>query len=451
MAETLDKDLSSIQQARNMVKTAKAAQKKFADFDQLSVDRIIRAMALAGAENAQRLARLAVDETGIGRYEDKIVKNMFASKEVYESIKDLKTVGIIKDDKAKGIIEIASPVGVVMGIIPTTNPTSTAIFKAMIALKARNAIVLSPHPRAVKCTCEAAKVMADAATMAGAPEGLISCLSIPTMEATNELMKSPDVSVILATGGGAMVKAAYSSGKPAYGVGPGNVPAFIERSANIKEAVSNIVKSKTFDNGTICASEQSVIVEECIAREAIAEFIRQGVHFVTGENKKKLQKAVISANGGMNADVVGKSPQEIAVVAGINIPEGTRLLIAPLESVGKTEPLSAEKLCPVLGFYVAVDWMSACELCYELLAYGGMGHSLVIHSENQNVILEFALKKPVFRILCNTPSALGAIGATTNLPPSLTLGCGAVGGNITSDNVGPLHLVNIKRLAFGRR
>jgi acetaldehyde dehydrogenase (acetylating) len=264
-------------------------------------------------------------------------------------------------------------------------------------------------------------------------------------------MKSPDVSVILATGGGAMVKAAYSSGKPAYGVGPGNVPAFIERSANIKEAVSNIVKSKTFDNGTICASEQSVIVEECIAREAIAEFIRQGVHFVTGENKKKLQKAVISANGGMNADVVGKSPQEIAVVAGINIPEGTRLLIAPLESVGKTEPLSAEKLCPVLGFYVAVDWMSACELCYELLAYGGMGHSLVIHSENQNVILEFALKKPVFRILCNTPSALGAIGATTNLPPSLTLGCGAVGGNITSDNVGPLHLVNIKRLAFGRR
>lgn len=450
MVETLDKDLLSIQQARCLVKAAKAAQKKFADYDQLSVDRIVRAMAVAGAENAQRLARLAVDETGIGRYEDKIIKNQFASKEVYESIKDLKTVGIVKDDKAKGIVEIASPVGVVMGIVPTTNPTSTAIFKAIIALKGRNAIVLSPHPRAVKCTYEAAKVMADAALAAGAPDGLIACLSMPTMEATNELMKGPDVSVILATGGGAMVKAAYSSGKPAYGVGPGNVPAFIERSANIKEAVSAIIKSKTFDNGTICASEQAVIVEECIARETITEFIVQGAYFVTGEDKNKLQKAVISPNGGMSADVVGKSPQDIARAAGISIPEGTRLLIAPLQGVGKSEPLSAEKLCPVLGFYAVPDWMSACELCYELLAYGGLGHSLVIHSQNQNVILEFAMKKPVFRILCNTPSALGAIGATTNLAPSLTLGCGAVGGNITSDNVGPLHLVNIKRLAFGR-
>ena len=324
--------------------------------------------------------------------------------------------------------------GVVIGLVPTTNPTSTVIYKALIALKARNSIVFSPHPRAAKCTLEAARIMEEAAQSAGAPRGVVNCLTLTTKEATDELMHHPLTAVILATGGSAMVKAAYSAGKPAYGVGPGNVPAFIERTADVPKAVSDILASKTFDNGTICASEQAIIVEEVIAEQTIAELQRQGGYFLSDQELPLIESTVILANGGVNPKVVGQSPKVIAEMAGIKIPAGTRVLIGRLNGVGKKFPLSAEKLCPVLAFYVDKDWQQACERCFELLKYGGIGHSLVIHSQNQAVIMEFAMKKPVFRILVNTPSSQGAIGLTTGLTPALTLGCGTWGGSITADN-----------------
>jgi len=357
-------------------------------------------------------------------------------------------VGIIKEDKEHKVVEIAAPMGVVVGIIPTTNPTSTILYKAMIALKSRNAIVFSPHPRAIKCCMEAAMLMDKAAADAGAPKGLVNCLSICTKEATAELMKHKYAAVILATGGSAMVKAAYSSGTPALGVGPGNVPAFIERSADIPDAVQKIIKSKTFDNGTICASEQAVVTELIIAEKVITELKKQGAYLVSGSEMEALEKTVIQQNGGVNPDVVGQSPQRIADLAGIKIPAGTKVIIALMKGVGKDYPLSAEKLCPVLALYIEKDWRKACERCFELLSYGGLGHSLVIHSQNDEVIREFAMKKPVFRILVNTPSSLGAIGYSTGLAPALTLGCGTWGGSITSDNVTPLHLMNIKRIAY---
>ena len=443
-------DLASMQEARELVKRALAAQKAYAEYNQEKVDRIIAAMADAGYENARRLAAMAVEESGIGRVEDKVVKNQFASRNVYEAIKDMRTAGIINEDRAAGIIEIADPMGVVVGLIPTTNPTSTIIFKAMIALKSRNAIVFSPHPRSIKCSIETARVMEEAAVSAGAPRNLVNCLTMCTREATDELMRHPDVAVILATGGSAMVKAAYSSGKPAYGVGPGNVPAFVERSADIPMAVHNILTSKTFDNGTVCASEQAVVTEEVIAGQVEAEFKRQGAYFVNDSERPLLEKTVMQPNGGVNPKVVGQSPEVIAKMAGIKIPEGTRVIVARLSEVGRGSPLSAEKLCPVLGFYVEKDWHRACERCIELLNIGGLGHSLVIHSNNDEVIREFGLRKPVNRILVNTPSSQGAIGYTTGLQPSLTLGCGTKGNNITSDNVGPQHLMNVKRLAYGR-
>jgi acetaldehyde dehydrogenase (acetylating) len=446
-SSNFDKDILSIQKVRDLLKKAKAAQEIFAQFNQGKVDKIVEAMALAGYENSRRLALMAVEETGFGVVDDKTVKNQFATKNVFEYIKGIRTAGIINEDITRKIVEIAEPVGVIAGIIPTTNPTSTVMFKSIISLKARNGIVFSPHPRAVKCSMEAARIMEEAALSAGAPKGIIGCMDICTMEATEELMKNPLTAVILATGGSAMVKAAYSSGKPSYGVGPGNVPAFIERSADIPTAVSNILLSKTFDNGTICASEQAVIAEEAICEELMNEFKKQGGYFLSPEEINAVGKTVIQQNGGVNPKVVGKSPLEIADMAGIKIPEGTRALIARLFGVGKQYPLSAEKLCPILAFYIEKDWVKSCERCYELLKYGGLGHSMSIHSNNEEIIRKFALKKPVFRILVNTPSSQGAIGYTTGLQPSLTLGCGSWGGNITADNVGPQHLINIKRLA----
>lgn len=443
-----DKVALSVREAREHVEAAYKSQKILAQFDQAKVDRIVEAMAKAGIENSRRLAVMAVEETGIGVVEDKVIKNQFGSRNVYESIKDLRTAGVIRKDECRKVVEIAEPFGVVLGIIPTTNPTSTIIFKALVAVKARNSIVFSPHPRAVKCSREAARIMEEAAVAAGAPSGIIRCMSNCTKEGTEELMHHQDVSVILATGGSAMVKAAYSSGKPAYGVGPGNVPAFIERSADIKDAVSKILESKTFDNGTICASEQAVITEEIIAEQVIRELIKQGAYFLKKEEVPLLEKTVMLEKGIVNPEVVGQNPQVIAQKAGIKIPANTRVIIAPLGGVGKGYPLSAEKLCPVLAFYVVKDWQEACEYCFRLLNCGGLGHSLVIHSRNEKVIMEFAMKKPVFRVLVNTPSSHGAIGYTTGLVPSLTLGCGSKGGNITSDNVGPLHLINIKRLAY---
>lgn len=449
-ADTNATDLNaiSVKEANELMNRAYESQKLLSEYDQARIDKIVENMVRVGFENARRLAFMAVEETKIGVAEDKVIKNQFATKNLYEYIKDMKTAGIVKEDKEKGVIEIAAPMGVVVGVIPTTNPTSTILYKAIISIKSRNSVVFSPHPRALKCSMETARLMEEAAVSAGAPKGVVNCLSSCSMEATNTLMHHPKAAVILATGGSAMVKSAYSSGTPAYGVGPGNVPAFIERSASIADAVDKILFSKTFDNGTICASEQAIVAEEIIADKVVEEVKRKGGYFVTGEDLKLLEKAVIQPNGAVNPKVVGQTPKTIAELAGIKIPEGTRVIVARLNGVGKDHPLSAEKLCPVLAFYVEKDWHRACERCIELLNYGGLGHSMVIHSKNNEIIKEFGLKKPVLRILVNTPSSQGAIGFTTGLAPALTLGCGTWGGSITSDNVTPLHLVNTKRIAY---
>lgn len=447
----IDKDLLAIQEVRNLVAKAKEAQKILDTYPQEKIDEIVKAMADEAAAASEWLARIAVEETDIGVYEDKIIKNLFAAKRVYETIKDLKTVGFIKKDEVNKVYEIAEPVGVIAALTPTTNPTSTAIFKSLISVKARNAIVFSPHPRAADCTSQAVEIMHKAAIRAGAPEGILGCISTPTLEATQTLLKHPDVNLILATGGSDMVKAAYSAGKPAYGVGPGNVPAYIERSANIRDAVKAIIASKTFDNGTICASEQAVICDRCIAEEVKNNFTELGGVFLNPEEIYKLEKYAFRHDGSLNPAIVGKSAVDIAEKAGIKVPKGTRVLLAPLSGVGKQYPLSKEKLSPILAYYEVEDWKEACQLCIELLNLGGLGHSMSIHSNDEEIIKKFALEKPAFRILVNQPSSFGAIGATTGLVPSLTLGCGTWGGNATSDNVGPMHLMNIKRVAYGVR
>lgn len=449
--EILDKDLLSIQETRSLVIKAKKAQDEFKNFSQEKIDKIVEEMAQTAEKEAVRLAKLANEETGYGRWEDKTLKNKFASSTLYKYIKDMKTTGIINVDEANKIMEIAVPVGVIAGLIPSTNPTSTTIFKALIALKAGNAIVFSPHPSAQKCIEETARILSEAATKAGAPEGIIGCMTVLSVEGTNELLKHQDVALILATGGEAMVKAAYSSGTPAIGVGPGNGPAFIERTADIELAVKRIIDSKTFDNGVICASEQSIVVEACIKDKVIDELKKQKAYFLNEDESKKLANLMLRANGTMNPQIVGKSVEVVARLAGLNIPLGTRLLISEQTTVGENNPYSREKLAPILAFYSEENWEKACERCIELLMVEGKGHTLIIHSNNEEVIREFALKKPVSRILVNTPGALGGIGGTTNLVPSLTLGCGAVGGGATSDNVGPMHLINIRRLAYGTR
>ncbi|VDN48390.1 Acetaldehyde dehydrogenase (Acetylating) [Petrocella atlantisensis] len=446
-----DKDLSSIQDVRDLVEKAKEAQHELKMKSQEEIDAIVKAMYEVAYMKSDQWAKMAVEETGFGVYEHKIIKNKFASKAVYEFIKDMKTVGIIKEDKHKKIIEIGTPVGVIAGLVPSTNPTSTAIYKALIAVKSGNAIIFSPHPKALNCISDVARVMEAKAVEAGAPKGIIGCMAIPTLEGTDALMKHKDVSLILATGGSAMVKAAYSSGTPALGVGPGNVPAFIERSADIALSVKRIMDSKTFDNGTICASEQAVVTENCIKDQVKTEFIKAGAYFLEGEEADLVGKTIQDACGRFNAKIAGKSAIEIAQMAGLYVPGDTRVLIAEQTHVGIQYPFSREKLAPILAFYAEDNWEKACEKCMELLAYYGLGHSLVIHSKDEEVIKAFALKKPVSRLLVNTSSAQGAIGATTNLAPSLTLGCGAVGGSSTSDNVSPLNLINIRSVAYGTK
>jgi len=444
-----DKDLQSIQETRNLIKKAKVAQREFAKLDSDTITKVLESMVNATLKEAKNLAEMAVEETGFGRVEDKTTKNIIASEKVYNYIKNMKTVGILNEDKEKKIVEIGVPVGVIAGLVPSTNPTSTAIYKALIAVKSGNAIVFSPHPTATKCILKTVNILSDAATKMGAPEGLISCVSIPTMQGTSELMKHDDVSLILATGGSVMVKAAYSSGNPALGVGPGNTPAFIERSADIKSSVEKILSSKTFDNGTVCASEQSIITERYIVEEVKKELTQQGGYFLNASETEKVVMIMERANGGMNPKIVGKSAQYIADLAGINIPKKTKVLICEEKGVGKNYPFSKEKLTTLLGFYTVEDWKEACELSYKLLENGGLGHSLSIHSNNEKIIREFALQKPVSRLLVNTPSTQGAIGLTTNLAPALTLGCGTVGGSATSDNVTPMNLINIRRMAYG--
>ncbi len=444
-----DKDLQSIQQVRNLMAKAVVAQKTFARFSQEAVDKVVAEIAAACAENSVMLAKMAAEETGFGVWQDKVLKNMLGSTMTYEHIKNLKTVGFIKEDKENGIYEVGVPMGVVAALIPSTNPTSTTMYKALISVKAGNAIVISPHPNAKNCIIKTAEIIESAAERAGAPNGLIQCITLPTMEATDALLKHRDVGIILATGGEAMVRAAYSSGNPALGVGPGNGPAYIEKTADIKAAVHRIIDSKTFDNGTICASEQSIVTEYCIEDKVIEELKAQGGYFLTDAESDQLAGFILRANGTMNPKIVGKSAAKIAAMAGISIPDGTKVLISRQTAVGRNIPYSREKLCPILAFYVEDNWESACRRCIEILNNEGAGHTMTIHSEDEQVIREFALQKPVSRLLVNTPGALGGVGATTNLAPALTLGCGAVGGSATSDNVGPLNLMNIRRVAYG--
>lgn len=445
-----DIDLQSIQEVRDYLEQAKSAQKILEKMTQSEIDKIVENMAKAASEEAERLAAMAVEETGFGKVADKVVKNLFAANDVYNAIKDMKTVGVIRRDEQNRVWEVAHPVGIVAAIVPSTNPTSTAIFKSLIAVKARNAIVFSPHPSAAKCTAEAAKIMQEAAERAGAPKGLISCITQPTLAATNELMRHKLTDVILATGGMAMVKAAYSSGKPAYGVGPGNVPVYIHESANIAKAVQQIIQSKTFDNGTICASEQALIVEESIKAKVVSELKQQGAYFLTEEEKQKVA-SIIMVNGALNAKIVGKSPQVIAEMAGIEIPSDAKLLVAEETNVGKEYPFSVEKLSPVLAFYTVKDMEEASAIAVALLELGGLGHTLGIHAEDEKVVEAFTIDKPVSRVIVNSGTTFGGIGATVAIQPSLTLGCGSFGNNITSDNIGAQHLLNIKRVAFGIR
>lgn len=449
MVSLVDKDLLALQEMRQAVKAANEAQKAYMNFTQEQVDRIVKAAADAAYQASERLGKLAVEETGMGVAEHKKIKNEVGSRDVYESIKNLKSVGVVAEDRVNKVVEIAAPFGVVAGIIPTTNPTSTAFFKTLIALKTRNAIVVSPHPYAIECTKEALKVCADAAEQAGAPKGLVQCLTLGSMEATQELMKHKDIHLILATGGGALVRAAYSSGKPAYGVGPGNVPVYIEKSARVDKAVAQIVDSKSFDYGTICATEQALVVDEVIKDQVLKALEKNGAYLLNDEEKKKMETTISPVPGKVNPKIVGKSPQTIAKLAGISIPEGTRIIVGMEDRVGKDVPFSLEKLSPVFAFYVVRDSHHAKEVCLDLLNLGGRGHSLSIHTQDDRIAREFSIEMPVSRILVNTLSSIGAVGGTTGLKPSLTLGCGTFGGNITSDNISAHHLLNIKRMAYG--
>jgi acetaldehyde dehydrogenase (acetylating) len=446
-----DKDLFSLQQARSLATRAREASRDVAGFSQEQVDRVVDAMAGAAKQEAERLARLAHEETGFGTVKDKTLKNLFCAVDVHAYIRPMRTVGILREDTERRVVEFAEPMGVVAAVIPSTNPTSTAIYKALISVKARNACVLSPHPAAEKCILEAMRVMHGPAVAAGLPPDALASMTGVTLEGTQELMRHRDIGVILATGGIGLVRAAYSSGKPAYGVGPGNVPAYIERTADVPKAVRDVIAGKTFDYGTLCSSEQSIVCDEAIKDQVIAEVKANGGYFLSEAETAAVSRVVVSPQRLANPDIVGKAATVIAEKAGISVPPETRVLVAPLAGVGRDYPLSIEKLSPVLAFYVVKDWHEGCERCLQLLRYGGTGHTLGIHSRDEAIIREFALKKPVYRIVANTQTAMGATGYTTGLAPSMSLGCGAYAGNITSDNITPMHLINIKRLAYELR
>ncbi|MGB9105339.1 MAG: aldehyde dehydrogenase family protein, partial [Terriglobales bacterium] len=446
------KDERSVAEARDLIERAYKAFLEFQTFTQEQVDRIVDAVAAAATANAEKLARIAVEETTYGVVEHKVIKNLFSSQRVYEAIRPLKTVGVVREDKAQGIIEVAVPVGVVAAILPSTNPTSTAIYKILIAIKARNAIVLSPHPTALRCSCEAAAIMKDAAVKAGAPADAICCFNTPSLPGTQELMKHRRTSVILATGGMAMVRAAYSSGKPAFGVGPGNVPAMIDSSADLPKAVADVVFGKTFDNGTICSSEQAIVAEESVREPILKELAKNGAHLLSRDEIQKLGKQMVNTETHtICPKFVGKSALTVAELAGLRVPSGVRVLVAPLDKVGRDEPLSAEKLSPVLALYFEKDRAAAMVRCAELLRFGGLGHTCAIHAKDDAVIREYGLKMPAYRVVVNSPAPQGSIGSSTNLFPAMTLGCGAAGGNITSDNISPLHLINLRRIAYEAR
>jgi acetaldehyde dehydrogenase (acetylating) len=443
-----DRDLLSIQEARTLAQRARDAAAPLAELTQEQVDAGIDAMAAATRPLAEEFARLAVDETGYGVVADKVQKNLFSSVQVYEFIRPMRTVGVIARHESKRVIDIADPFGVVAAITPSTNPTSTAIYKILISLKARCPIVISPHPSATRCVIRVAEVMAEAARSAGAPQGAINWMEAITLEGTQELMKHRDVAVILATGGMGLVRAAYSAGKPAYGVGPGNAPCYVDRTADLVKAARDIVIGKTFDNGVLCSAPNSVVVDVAVAAEVKQHFIAEGAHFMTSAEAGQLASVLVTPQRLPNPRLVGKSAAFVAEQAGFGVPPETTVLIAELAGVGRDYPLSIEKLCPVLSYYVVADWREGCERCMQILRYGGMGHTMSIHARDDDVVLEFGLKKPAYRIVVNTPTTHGSIGLTTGLDPAMTLGCGGYGGNITSDNISPRHLLNIKRLAY---
>ena len=445
-----DKDLAARQEARLLCRQAEKAQAQLRTMSQPQLDAITEAIAKAFAAASAELAELAVRETGFGNVEDKMTKNQFASQTVLEAIRNMKTVGILRRHPEEKLWEVGVPVGVIAAIVPSTNPTSTICYKAMIALKAGNAIVFSPHPKALECSLRAARIVAQAAAAAGAPVGSIGCLSLASMAGCQELMTAPEVSMILATGGPAMVRSAYSSGKPAIGVGAGNGPAYIHHSANIQHAIDCILRSKSFDNGTVCASEQSIIVEKDMEQAVRQEAQKRGFYFMSKEEAGRLAKLLFRPNGSLNPEIVGKKATLLAQMAGFSVPCATKILVAREQEAGPTRPYSMEKLCPVLAFFVMPDENSVLHKAIEVLTHEGSGHTFAIHCTDEAVIEKFALQIPVSRFLVNTPAALGGIGATTGLFPALTLGCGAVGGSSSSNNISPLDLINIRRVAWDK-
>lgn len=448
MPEELDRDLLAIQEARDLVKQAQVAQEAFVHFNQYQVDVVCASMAEAAYEASERLARMAVEETHMGVMEHKTVKNQFASRDVWMSIKDIRTEGVIRRDEANKVFEVAWPFGVIAALVPTTNPTSTAIFKTLIAVKARNAIVILPHPSAPKCTAEAVHILAEAAEAAGAPKGLISCVTQVQLAGTQELLKQKAVRLIIATGGEAMVEYAHSVGKPALGVGPGNVPLYVDRSADIEKAARDVVNSVNFDYAVICAHEGAVIADKPIADELAKAMERNGAYFLSEAEADKLGKAMFRPNGLMQPDFVGQSPQKLGEKAGIQVPDDARILVARLHEVGPKTPLSREKLTPVVAFYVEDGWHAGCARCIEMLEFGGKGHTMGLHCTDEDIILQFGLQKPAFRIIVNSSTTAGAIGYSTSLAPSLTLATGGMGGGISSDNITVRHLMNVKRVAY---
>jgi acetaldehyde dehydrogenase (acetylating) len=446
-----DRDLASMAEARTLARAARAAQAQLAELSQERIDAIVDAMAAAVRPEVDALARMACEETGFGVHADKITKNRFAAEQVHEFIRPMRTVGVLRRDDKKKIIEIAEPFGVVAAIVPSTNPTSTAIYKILIALKARCAIVLSPHPSAARCISRTAEIMAAAAARAGAPAGVIGWMTTVTLEGTQELMRQREVAVILATGGLGLVRAAYSAGKPAYGVGPGNAPCYVHQSADVAKAARDIILGKSFDNGLLCSSPNSIVADRAIDDGLKSALTANGGHFLSIGDAQKLATVLVTPQRLPNPLLVGRTALQIADIVGIAVPPATRALIAVLEGVGREHPLSIEKLCPVLSYFVVDDWRAGCERCKQILRYGGMGHTMSIHATDDDVILEFGLHKPAFRIVVNTPTTHGSVGLTTGLDPAMTLGCGGHGGNITSDNISPLHLLNIKRVAYELR
>jgi acetaldehyde dehydrogenase (acetylating) len=444
-----DKDLVSQQEARDAVEAAHLAFLQIARFDQAKIDRICAAMAAVALEESARLGQMAHEETGFGRAEDKREKNRFAAEDVWNYFKDLKTVGVVRETES--VVEIASPRGVVAAIIPSTNPTSTAIFKIIISIKSRNSIVLSPHPSAARSIAETARVMKEVGVREGLPPDAVQCLTTSALEGTETLMKHRKTAVILATGGTGLVRAAYSSGKPAFGVGPGNVPVFIERTANIEKAVLDILTGTCFDNGTICASEQSVVADAPVAAQVREQFKAQGGHFLNETEAEKVGEILLTAQRTLNPKIVGKSAEYIANLAGISVPSGTRCLLADCGGVGRDYPWSIEKLSPTLAFFVVDGVVAGARKCLEILQFGGMGHTAGMHTASREAAIAYGSQMPASRVIINSPTTHGAIGFSTDLLPSMTLGCGSWGGNVTSDNVSPLHLMDIKRVAFETR